>query len=260
MTTLYNATLELSKILQNTPAGTATGGSTTTLLDTARRETADYFDQGTIWFVSGNNAGISAVIQAWSGYTFTFAAQSLACAAGNRYCVAPSEYPMWLLIQKINEVYRKLQETSENTALITVEDQQEYTLPSGVYNVRRVEIATQTSAPYYWQRHYNWIERDGKLVFDDDLAPAEDGYTIRLQYQVPPSELTSDSGAISNTINIDRLIWNAAVECIRWHIGKVGSDQKEELRRLQEMLGNAMLMTSRWPIESMNKDPHLATW
>lgn len=260
MTTLYNATLELSKILQNTPEGTATGGTTSTLLDTARRETADYFDQGTIWFITGNNANKSVVIDAWSGYTFTFATQAAACAAGNRYCVASSEYPRWLLIQKVNEAYRKLQEISENKTLTTVAYQQEYTLPSGVYNVKRVEIAGYTSAPYYWQRYYHWTERDGKLFFDDDFVPEYDGYLIRLLYQVPPAELTSDSGAISNTINIDRLIWNAAVECLRWHISNVGSDQKEELRRSQEILANALMMVSRWPIEDMPKDPHLARW
>jgi hypothetical protein len=260
MTTLYNATLELSKILQNTPESLATGGSLTTLLDTARLEVADYFDKGTIWFMSGNNAGKSAVIDAWSGQTFTFSTQALACAAANRYAAASAEFPRWLLIQKINEAYRKLAEVSENKTLTTVADQEEYTLPSGVYNVKRVDIATYTSTPYYWGRHMRWTERDGKLVFDHDHAPAESGYLIRLLYQIAPAELTGDTGTISDTINIDRLIWNAAVEALRWKLAMIGSDRPEEMRRYQESLANAMLMTSHYPIENINKDPHLATW
>lgn len=90
MTTLFTATLELSKILQNTVESVATGGSTTTLEDSARGEYADYFDGGTIWFISGNNASKSAVIADWITTKFTFATQAGACAAGNKYAASPA--------------------------------------------------------------------------------------------------------------------------------------------------------------------------
>lgn len=72
MTTVFTATLELSKIVQHTPEGTATGGSTTTLLDTLRREFEDYFDRGTIWFQSGTLASKTAEVLDWIPTTFTF--------------------------------------------------------------------------------------------------------------------------------------------------------------------------------------------
>lgn len=261
MTTLIQAALALSKILQNTVEGTATGGSATTVVDTARYEPADFFDTGTIWILSGNNSGKKAQITDWNlgTFTFTFPTMTLLNAAGNLYAAAPNDYPYWLLAQKINETHRKLMEISENTALTTVSEQQEYTLPAGVYNVKRVEVAQFGSAPYYWQRHHNWVERNGKLVFDDGCAPILDGYGIRLLYSVPPADLT-DASAISDTIILDRLIWNAAVECLRWKLGLIRSDDKEKQRQYQDALVMAQHQAAIFPIEEMPRDPRHAPW
>jgi len=84
MTTLASATLELARLVTDVITGVATGGSGTTLLDTARTEVDDYLTNGTIWFLSGNNAGKSALISDWdlATKTFTFVTPGAACAAG----------------------------------------------------------------------------------------------------------------------------------------------------------------------------------
>ena len=85
MATLADATRALAEKVQYAAEGTATGGSATTLIDTARIEPDDQFTNGTIWLLSGNNIGKSAIISGWvlSTHTFTFATLTLLCAAGD---------------------------------------------------------------------------------------------------------------------------------------------------------------------------------
>ena len=48
MTTLADVMLDVAEILGGVRVGTATGGSTTTLVDTSRTEPAEYWQDGTI--------------------------------------------------------------------------------------------------------------------------------------------------------------------------------------------------------------------
>jgi len=74
VTTLFDATLALAKILTTVPEGTATGGGTTTLVDSSRTEPVDHFNDGTIWFKSGNNIGLSTKVTDYAANgTFTHA-------------------------------------------------------------------------------------------------------------------------------------------------------------------------------------------
>lgn len=56
----------------NKQTSTATGGSTTTLVDTARTEVDDYWNLGMILMTSGDNAGRSRGILNWDNATKTF--------------------------------------------------------------------------------------------------------------------------------------------------------------------------------------------
>jgi hypothetical protein len=107
MTTLAAAILSCAKALGDVIGGTATGGSGTTLVDTGHSEPADYLTGGTIWFLTGNNAGKSAVITTWdpATHTFTFLTPGAACAAGNLYAACGPDYPRYLLVQSVADAY-----------------------------------------------------------------------------------------------------------------------------------------------------------
>jgi hypothetical protein len=270
MTTLFTATLDLSKILQNTPEGTATGGSTTTLEDSLRGEMADYFDGGTIWFLSGNNANKSTAILDWITTKFTFATQAASCAAGNRYAAASGEFSKWLLIQAVNDALNRMNALRYNQALTTTAYQERYSLPGGVYNVKRVEVSIETTDPYDFIPNYNWREVGGlstgdannkaTLVFDAGHAPALDGCIIRLTYQPERSDLTADADEIDDLTPILPLVWSAAVYALRWKLGVLGRDKPEKVDRLNEALLNAQVMASKYPMHVISPDPHHATW
>jgi hypothetical protein len=263
MATLASATLDTAKLITRVRIGTATGGSTTTLVDTARTEPADHWNEGVIWFLSGNNSGKSARITDYaSGGTFTFATQSGACAAGDRYAAIPGDYPQDVLRWAVNQAL-KLDfpgPPAENVTLTTTADQEDYTLPSGVYNLLRVEIATNTEAPYEYAVHHHWKEMSGELRFDTGMAPADDDLIVRLIYSVPPAELTTDTTAIDDRIHPEALAWSAAVHALRYRVELTEEDKPHVVRKLNEALAMAGAMRSRYPIPEVKRDAHFAAW
>jgi len=265
MTTLASATLELAKLVTDVISGVATGGSGTTLLDTARTEVDDYLTNGTIWFLSGNNAGKTAIITDWdlATKTFTFVTPGAACAAADRYAVIPRDYPRHQLRQAINLALQEIGPLpARNLALTTVADQLEYTLPTGVYNVKKVEVqeSTDTDSDFYPNYHWEEMASEGKLKFDPGYAPGETGNVIRLTYQTKQyTELTSDTSTISDHIEVERVVWPAAVHALRWRSGQTHNDEPWLTSRLNEALAQAE-QAKRIPIPRVPKDPHLGMW
>jgi hypothetical protein len=258
MTTLADATRALSEKVQFAAEGTATGGSTTTLIDAARTEPDDQFTNGTIWFLSGNNIGKSAIISGWSltTHTFTFAAQSLACAAGDLYAVSSPDYPRYALIQAINRVLAHTYLPKTDVTLVTVADQEEYSLPTGVNDVRCVEIAENTAVPYDYVPHYNWRDIEGKLRFDIDFAPDTAGYKIRLTYVAPQAALASDTTAFDNRIALEWLAWQAAVILFRQRIRKTDGKEPYILALYNDAVNMSRMQEN--PPRTVPKDAHLA--
>jgi hypothetical protein len=256
MTTLAEAILALSKVLQNTIEGTATGGSTTTLEDALRKEAEDYYDGGTLWFLSGSLSGKTAVVMDWVPTRFTVLTQTAAVAAGVSYAAAGGEFPKWLMVQKINEAYELLAIPQTNETLITVAYQESYTLPAGVYNVKRVEVAGSSASPYYYGVSLNWYELNGKIYFDTGSEPIEDAYPIRLSYLPRLADLSSDTDVLNDQVPLEALKWHAAVLCYRWLLGKYRDDRPDKIRGYND----ALLQAARYPMTDLSRDPHLSGW
>jgi len=260
MTTLASATLDLARLITSVVEGTATGGSATTLLDTGVTEEDDYFNGGTIWPLSGNNAGKSAVITDWakSTGTYTFATMTLVNAAGNLYASCNADFPRYVLIQAINKALRAIGGIpAQDATLVTVADQEAYTLPAGVIDVRKVEVAMMTTAPYQYVPHFGWRQIGTTIAFDTERAPDEADYKIRLTHVALPTTLTADTDAISNYIYPDRLSWKAAVHALRWRVQRYREDRPDLIKLMNEALAQEALMDARYPIYGLQKTPHM---
>lgn len=257
---LFDALWDLAFVLQDFVRGTATGGSTSTLVDTVGRfEGEDFYDNGTLFIESGSLADTSLVISAWNGTTktFTFATQAQAVAASDIYAAIPKDFPRGVLIESVNQALidiGKLPKT--NVTLTTVSTQEEYTIPAGVREIKRVEIAHSLVTPYLYVPNMNWREREGKIVFDTDYEPAVDGYKIRLSYNVDHAKVSADSDTIDDLIHRELLRWTAAVFALRWRMIRnpevVGA-------RLNEALLNQSRYMSKKP-KLFKRDPKFSRW
>ena len=119
--------------------GTATGGSTTTIVDNVGRdEDADVFNGGTAFIVydaggaSAAPEGQSKLVTDFaSGGTITTQAFSAAVVSGDYYGVMNKRYPRWAMIQAVNESLRDIGRvgTVDSTTLDTAASTREYNLP-----------------------------------------------------------------------------------------------------------------------------------
>jgi len=171
------------------------------------------------------------------------------------------DYPRWLLVQAVNRARGELIPMSQNATLVTVADQERYTLPAGVYNIKQVEIAEQLIDPFGFTPNYNWREFGGMLIFDPDHAPTLAGMAIYLHYQPYPTILTADADVIDNIIPQQALIWRAAVHCLRHRFQRVGEDDPVVRTQLNEAIVEAERKAGQWKLPQVPaRDPHHAAW
>src|SRR3990167_3649802 len=167
--TLFDITYELSNELKQTTRGTATGGSTTTILDSVERAVAtevdDLWNGGTAWILY-DAGGAGAAPQGEYGYISDFAntggvitlrtALTTALASGDEYAIANLRYPLQVLIQNINAALGIIEKVDKTTVVIAA-DQTEYSLPSDVLSLKEVWIQANDDAnDNDWQKLYDW--------------------------------------------------------------------------------------------------------
>lgn len=229
MTTLFDASLALAKILGNVRGSTATGGSTTTIVDSTHSEANDFWNDGTIWITSGNAANSSRKVLDWvlSSTLYSVTALSSAVANGNTYNVLVGDWPRDKLWDFLNNALRDIGDVpAKSVSLTTVADQEAYTLPAGVFNVITVEMATSLTTPYvYVPQVGTWYEQAGSLYFKTNKEPKETGYILRLTYASPHAVMDADADTISDYVHLSRLVWAAAVYAWQWRIQMSKEDE-----------------------------------
>lgn len=279
--TLFQATLDLARICADVYEGASTSGSATTLVDTNMRIIGvssaganiyppdDFFNGGTLWFRSGD-AGASSggrintteIITDFtsSSQRFTFATGT-AVGAGVIWSAAPREYPRDALRLAINQALRSIgPEDQTDETLTTTADTGAYALPSGVYGVRQVEIATYTSAPYGYVPVPQTYTRGGYLYFEEGWYPTITGYKIRLTYNIVNVDISTDSSTISDEINRNWLQWKAAEMLYIPRIGDNGSRDKENKYALAAKEAKAMASRYRPLLRQIPRAHEHSAW
>ena len=134
--------------------GVATGGSTTTLIDTKLldRYSENYFDEGTLLVVY-DAGGASAAPQGEWGVVSNFnnqnntvtinAALTTAIAAGDVYVLASARFQLYEIIDAVNRATKETGDVETvNSSNTVVAAQLEYTLPAATTTVTKVEYNT----------------------------------------------------------------------------------------------------------------------
>lgn len=244
MTTVFDVSLRMAKEVMDVIEGTATGGSTTTLVDTAQTTQAnDYYNGGMLWIKSGTHAGkVFAITDYAAGGTFTFTAVTGAIAAGVRYAVARSLYPWDRITSSIQTALDSTWVTDVDTSLEGDGETLEFTLPTDVKRVYKVETVGDL---YGRSQCSHWREtHDGKLRFDYGYPP-RDGETIHVYYKAPHDEITGYTTEISRELDLEWLKYAATRELLYWGVQMYG--QQAEYRIEEKMNKVLALLKGKTP-------------
>jgi len=228
MTTLADMMLEVAR---HTTAiigeGTATGGSTTTLIDTNDlTEINGYWTGGTLFLKSCTQTDLNGTVTPITKFgtnTVTVGTLSKTITAGDTYAVVDKEFNRLELKNAVLSVLRSRKVQQYDESLTVVSGQTEYTLPAGVKEIRRVMVDGIVNQ--------HWHEVNGELTFPTKYAPASG--TIQLIYCTPQGEIT-EIDDIHENYDYDWMKWTAVINLLRNKMNKIGKDEPILLDLLNE--------------------------
>lgn len=250
MTTLFDVLKNTYLALGNLEITSATGGSTTTVVDT---KMVDYGDDdlvnGTIFVIrdaDGTGAapqGEAQRISANSQSTQTITvdtAFSAAIATGDTIGIAKNVYPLHTLIELVNRALASLGTVQlVDTSLNTISGQVEYALPLALkYEIARVQISHYN----YYGEIDNWgvipaaAGTTGTLVLPNRQMA---GRTLRLWYEAehPPVALMSD--VINETIHSEYITALTVEKALQWQNDRQSGQDAYMLQRLNNAKADA---------------------
>lgn len=256
--TLFNLTYRVAELLNAVAVvGAATGGSTTTVVDTGRLADYDddHFNKGTVWVLydaggqgaapEGEYSEVSDFVQSTKTVTL-LSAVSAAIASGDTYALGLPRFPLWLMKEKINSAVflEGLIPVTDTTTITIATNQREYTLPAAAsLDLRQVHIQTNKDTDrniwipvVNWEVEYSAGGTAEKLILAYDL---EAGYKLKLAYVVQHGRLDVASDELNEVIHPDRICYDAAASCLRWYIDRT------RLKHLNQTYNDLMTKAER---------------
>jgi hypothetical protein len=262
MTNLFDATLAVVRELGVARQGTATSGSTTTLIDTGRSEVDDAFNGGTVWIISdagGASAapeGEWATISDWVNSTGTATISTLTASVGDGdvYVIATARYPLDVLISAINsELIKYWVPRWDKTSLDVIADQSEYTLPSGIHKYNLINVYETTTSdsnenrPVHLSYEVHTADAGSQHTLEIKSRNITSGNNIWLEYLSHPTPISAATDTIDEAIRLPNLVAHAAARAILISMQTYGSanDMDKDLRK--ELKEEAEKLDRRYP-------------
>jgi hypothetical protein len=268
MANLFDLTYQLAVSLGVVNEGTATGGSTTTLIDTVELTQADdFWNLGTVWVTyDAGGAGAApqgeySVISDFTASSDTVALRSTltaAIAAGDRYAIGRPRYPLSLLTSKINEVLRQIPiQKDDITTVAIAADQTEYSLPADVWDLKEVWVQssddTNDTQP---ERIYDWTVKKSATGTANVLMLGRQftaDTLLHLKYLTDHQTLRAATDKLDTTIHVNRVVYNAVVGCLLWRKAKIGQLDENENQLLNYFQSLATEMNNRFAVSYPKK-------
>ncbi len=262
--TLFDLLVDVYDELGKLNVGQATGGSVTTIVDTAlSKDVENNAWQNGAYFIISTTDGLTPqalmgliTASGASAQSFTFATIATAPAAGDRYGYTSPEYPLYQVIQACNRGLKSLGPTTDiDESLTVVADQTEYALPVALKRnrLRQVWLATDTdSDDQKWQEIRDWrVEPDGPnstglLILPNDDYPT---YTLKIIYDVAHADLRDSTDVVSEYLDPELAKWACVHAALKWQNGRVGGNNdgvREDLLDAKDELAVAKRMFRIW--------------
>lgn len=242
MRTLYDLTLEVARIVipDMLVDCEATAATTTSLTDTANLiQTDEKFNKGILWIHSGTYAGQVISISSHYGNKVNWAtALAGAPATGTLFTIAPRVYPYTSIRAAIMRALYDTYVEAEDDTLVGDGETLEFTLPTGVFEVKKVRIQRATDATdFYYSAH--WHVKNGKIKFDFGYAP-EDDYEVVLIHKTQHDLLSTYDDRIDNEIDYNWLKYQAAKYLLDYGMGKYGSQSEYRIEERMNFVMDAL--------------------
>jgi hypothetical protein len=268
MANLFDLTYQLAVSLGVVNEGTATGGSTTTLIDTVELTQADdFWNLGTVW-VTYDAAGAGAAPQGEYSVISDFTASSdtvalrstltAAIAAGDRYAIGRPRYPLSLLTSRINEVLRQIPIQKDDITTVTIAaEQTEYSLPADVWDLKEVWVQSNDDTnDNRWEKLYDWRVKKSATGTANILELGrqwDTDYELKLAYLTDHQVLRASTDKLDTTIHVNRVVYNAVVGCLLWRKAKIGQLDENENQLLNYFQSLATEMNNRFAVSYPKK-------
>ncbi len=227
---IYGAASQMDVVTE----GIATGGTTTTILDSNDRTEADDTWVGGTAVITYDAGGLGAAPQ-WeygvisdsaltNGVITLRSALTATVAAGDRYAIWKKRYPLNLMIQSVNKALQYLDTIPiiDITTITTADDQTEYTLPgAATLGLRRVWYQNNLgdSDDNNWQEikpaelQLTGTGTASKLVIPYQL---ESGHLLKLLYVAQHPMMTAYNSQLSETVHPNRIIYRAGHYALKY--------------------------------------------
>jgi hypothetical protein len=190
-----------------------------------------------VFFLSGSQAGKARTVTGYGDCAVEFASLTDAVAEGDAYAIMRGVYPWTQVLAAARMALSNTHVNAEDKTLVADGKALEYSLPSGVYNVKRLEVERAGRAGRLVSNH--WREVMGKIRFDAGYAPYA-GDTICLTYRKPHDLLTGAASEINAEIDLDWLSYKTADNLLWWALGTYGATQgyhiEERINRVMTAL------------------------
>ena len=263
--TLFKLTYNIARVLGQVTEGEATGGTTTTLIDTVdRTEADDAWNGGTVWILddaggaSAAPEGEYAIVTdfANTSKTATFAALTTAPAVGDRYGISKKRFPLYTIIQKVNEALSTLgdMEYVDTTTITTASAQTEYNLPTTAsMNLKQVWFQGKTgdANDNRWVELHDWRQQKTAtgtadlLVFPYQLST---GRSLMLVYNAPHPQMFDYGDKLDERIHPDLVVYEAAAKCVFWRMQKEGFGDETLRAQYQQLQNDAQMARLNHPV------------
>lgn len=279
--TLYDLVYQLAKKLGIvTVEGAQTGSSSTTVIRDSiwLSQGDDYWNGGTVFALDTGGAAPERQFAIVSDFAdtnneLTHGGFSAALAPGGLYAVARATYPLPILISKINSAIRRLGpvEFVDIGGIQIAAETREYavTLSGSPSPIRKVldvwmqgkdtsdsDVGTVDFRDYEWERVTEW-----ETWFEEPLNQSNDvGLRLMFPRQLPEGRylavrveglhpsLSIYSQVVYLPVPVERVVAEAAVECLEWYDFRHKGGDKTVNNLLTLMRQEAAQLAQRYPI------------
>ena len=210
---------------------TATGGGTTQFYDTNLEDKydEDELKDGTILVLRADGAAPEGEFSRISAYTestnlATIGTLTAGISSGDTCMIISAEYPVRTLIELANDALRDCGEITyhDDTSLDTLATVTEYTLPTGVKNLKSVCVqnSNTTTGENEWSTVTGWKIIPGLAGAADVIVfsrPFSAGYDLMLIYDRQHPDVSAYSDYISESIQPPLIALILADKIMAWH-------------------------------------------